>query len=148
MYETNRQLSCITVGYFLAVAWWIFIDGVWRNQAITHASQFVGYAVMVPLGSTISFVMLNLISLQHIISKEEDEDEDNPKTSSGCRILLRFWWFFWLSALFTSGGAAIWIWVEFYKGSWTGFSLFLSALLILLDAVLFSIFRYYFRRST
>ena len=147
MWETNRQLACEVVGYILSTAWWIFIDGIWWNQATTHAGHFVGYEVMVPIGSTIAFVMLNLISLQYIISKEDDEDEDNPKTSTGCRILLRFWWFFWLSCLFASGGAAIWIWVQFYSASWTGLSFFLAALIILLDAILLSVFRYYFRNS-
>lgn len=148
MYETNRQLSILVVGYILAAAWWIFIDGVWHNQAITHAGHFVGYEVMVPIGSTIAFCMLNLISLQYVISKEDEDDEENTKTSSGCRIILRAWWYFWLSALFSSGGASIWIWVQFYPNTWTGLSLFLSSIIILLDALLFSISRYYFRRTT
>ena len=149
MYETNRQLSCLVVGFIFCYAWWIWIDGIWYNQKVTHFTHFVGYEVLVPLGSTIAFMMLNIISLQTIISKEDDEDDDSSqKTSTGCRIIMRFWFFFWLGSLFASCGAAIWIWVQFYAGSWTGFAIFLSSLMFLSDAVLFAIFRYYFRRTT
>lgn len=146
MYETNRQLACVLVGFILAFAWWIWIDGVWHNQAITHAVNFVGYETLIPISSTISFILLNSVGLRIIVGREADE-EDSQKMSDGCRITVRFWFYFWLVALFTSCGAALWIWIQFYWGTWTGIAMFLSSIIFLVDAILFSLFRYYFRNA-
>ena len=123
---------------------WLWIDGVWFNQAVSHAVPFVGYETLLPLGSSIAFLMLNLVPLRTIVGREPDDDE-TPTTSAGCVIMVRFWFYFWLFALFTSCGAAIWIWVQFYWGTWTGVAMFLATVVMLVDAVGFSVCRYYFR---
>lgn len=146
MYETNRQLAMIVVGFVLSVAWWIWIDGVWHNQAITHASNFVGYETLIPISSTIALVMINWVKLRVVVGREYDEDEEQ-QISYGWLVIIRIWFYFWLMVLFTSCGAALWIWVQFYWGTWTGPAMFISAVIILLDAILFSLFRYHFRNS-
>lgn len=144
MYETNRQLACVIVGFISAIAWWLWIDGVWHNQSITHAVTFVGYETLVPISSTIAFLLLNSVNLRVIVGREFDDDE-SQKMSDGCRIIVRIWFYFWLSVLFTCCGAALWIWIQFYWGTWTGIAMFLCSIIFLLNAILLSLFRYYFR---
>lgn len=139
MYATRIQLACIVSGIILGVAWWIFIDGVWYNQHISHYANFVGYETLPGIGATIAYVMINLIDLKYVIGPAITE------TSRGCNILIKFWFYLWCSVLFMCVASSLWIFIKYYTHSWTGGALFVQTFLIMVDALLLLVFRHLFR---
>lgn len=141
MYATKIQLACIIVGIIFGVAWWIFIDGVWYNQHISHYAFFFGYETMPGIGATIAFVMINLIELKYVIGKNTEET-----TSRGCSILIQIWFYWWLTILVICNGGSLWIFIKNYRHSWTGAALFIQTFLIMIDALLLLVVRHLFRK--
>lgn len=139
MYATRIQLACIVSGIIFGVAWWIFIDGVWYNQHVSHYAIFVGYETLPGIGATIGLVMINLIDLKYVIGPTITE------TSRGCNILIKFWFYLWCSVLVMCVASALWIFIKYYAHSWTGGALFVQTFLIMVDALLLLVFRHLFR---
>lgn len=139
MYASRIQLACIVVGIIFGIAWWIFIDGVWYNQHISHYSNFVGYETLPGIGAFIGFVMINLIDLKYVIGPNSTD------ASRGFKILVQFWFYLWCSVLVMCVASSLWIFIKYYTHSWTGGALFLQTFLIMCDALLLLVCRHLFR---
>lgn len=146
MYATIKQFSCIIVGIIFGVAWWIFIDGVWYNQHISHYANFVGYETLPGIGATIAFIMINLIDLKYVIHSNDESDYSETTTSRGCYIVIQFWFYLWSSVLIMCNGGSLWIFIKYYTHSWTGGALFVQTFLIMFDALLLLVLRHLFNK--
>lgn len=134
MYETKRQFMCACVGVVFSSAWWMFISGVWYNQKISYHADFKGYETLPGIGATIAFIMINFIDVVRVIGPDRRESICVDR-------FIKFWFYFWVMIFFVCGGGALWVWIKFYWGTWTGLSIFLQVLLIMIDAIAFLIFR-------
>ena len=134
MYETKRQFMCACIGVVLSSAWWIVISGFWYNQHVSHHTVFKGYETLPGIGATIAFIMINLIDVVRVIGPER-------KDSMCVDRFVKFWFYFWVAMFFICGGGALWIWIKFYMGTWTGLSIFLQVLLIIIASIAFLILR-------
>lgn len=146
MYATKNQFICIIVGVIFGVAWWIFIDGVWYNQHVSHYSKFYGYETLPGIGATIAFVLLNLIDLKYVIWSNNDNGFGDTRlnVSNGFVILIQFWFYLWSAVLVMCNGGSLWIFIVYYTHSWTGVSMFLQTFFIMVDAYLYLILRHLF----
>jgi hypothetical protein len=127
MFETRRQFASYCVGIVLASAFWMYVSGTWRNNAVTHHTKFVGYEPLPGVGAFIAFVMINLIDLKRLIGPDSQE-------SACLDRWIRGWWFFWTMFFLICAGGALWIWIDFYWNTWTGIAIFLQTIMIAIDA--------------
>lgn len=135
MYETKRQFACIITGFIFAAGWWMFISGVWYNQTVSHHGKFYGYEVLPGIGATIAFICINVITLNSVIG-------GSSNSNHGCNIFVKFWFYLCIAVFFMCGGSAIWIWIKFFYGTWTGVSIFLQVMMIMIASIFLLIMRY------